>query len=947
MVDILGKTFQLLKKLDKDQQRIHSQGLPESDITEGDRGDLIIKGMDETGVDALNKAIKDTGYKGPGLNLERIALIFKEQGGEQTVDLTSMFANIKEQNKELFAYLRRPTQTMEMLIAMAQETGYREIVYKFLNRKPGEILPSDDLVGGLIMMLKLGQEIQDKALAITKTDDLGEKQQIFRELSIISTIQSNLVPQVSGNLSEMMRGGAVASNIQKLANINVGEYGARLNEVVKDLDEGLIDYHAQAFLSLPKTGKAEYAKRSPWLKGYDIAMEIYINALLSSPVTHIVNMAGNAMFQVSSTIESGIAGLIGTARTMGGRTGQVGDRVYLGEMSAEAYGARMALFDAVKSMGTTLFATGQPGDFATKIDLKRKTSIGSTDNLAHILQMGNEGDYLPMAINMLGVATRLPGRFLASEDEFFKVISKRKVLYREAYRRKMISYEEAIRGGVPKDKAKEMAERKYTEIILEPPQDIVELMTNEAKVMTFTNDPKGVWSTLVRTANLPGMKIIVPFSKTPTNIVKEVFDRTFNYSPIYKALKQNLPDNLQGIDPFGAGPISGREFDKALSKLVLGNSIFFAMASLANGDYGDEVIINGSGPTNYKARRYMTSAKVPQYSIGFKQDNGEYKYITFSRLDPLSGILAMASDYAYYSKQEDDMGVLMNLAKAGSLAIAEYAMNLPFLQGVSDIFQMAGNPYGDKDVFFTRLQKTIGELGTNVGMTVTNEINTYLPESMELPGASSFTRTLERVGNPESSNTMLSAEQIDDANNFYFPEVMKGFYRALNKAKAGNPKYSDQLEPGLDFWGNIKEQGSGKLYEYFSPIKIMEGGYTTLDRELIRLSERGHVFGPHRKKYNGIELSDKQYNRYVTLVNNSNRINSKYSLTVGDPGYDASQALLPALNAMINSNEYKIEVDDEKKYDMLNDILSDARESAMDIMLKTDDRLKILASEAE
>jgi len=422
---------------------------------------------------------------------------------------------------------------------------------------------------------------------------------------------------------------------------------------------------------------------------------------------------------------------------------------------------------------------------------------------------------------------------------------------------------------------------------------------------------------------------------------------TFNYSPIYKALKQNLPDNLQGIDPFGAGPISGREFDKALSKLVLGNALFAGMVHLANGDYGDEIIVNGSGPTNYKARRYMTSAKVPQYSIGIKQDNGEYKYITFSRLDPLSGILAMASDYAYYAKQEDDQNVLMNLAKAGSLAIAEYAMNLPFLQGVSDIFQMAGNPYGDKDAFFTRLQKTFGELGTNIGMTVTNEINTYLPESMELPGASSFTRTLERVGNPESSNTMLTAEQIDDANDFYFPEVMKGYYRALNKAKSGNPKYSGQLEPGLDFWGNIKEQGSGKLYEYVSPFKIMEGGYTNLDRELIRLSERGYVFGPHRKKYNGIELSDKQFNRYVTLVNNSNRINSKYSLTVGDPGYNASQALLPALNAMINSNEYKVEVDDEKKYDMLNGILSDARDSAMDIMLKTDDRLKILASEAE
>ena len=139
MVDILGKTFQLLKKLDKDQQRIHKETMPESDITEGDRGNLVIKGMDESGIDALNKAIKDTGYKGPGLNLERVALIFKEEGGEQTVDLTSMFKNIKESNKELFEHLRRPTQTMEMLIAMAQQTGYRDIVYKFLKRNTREI----------------------------------------------------------------------------------------------------------------------------------------------------------------------------------------------------------------------------------------------------------------------------------------------------------------------------------------------------------------------------------------------------------------------------------------------------------------------------------------------------------------------------------------------------------------------------------------------------------------------------------------------------------------------------------------------------------------------------------------------------------------------------------------------------------------------------------------
>ncbi len=946
MVNILGKGVEILNKLDVEQQKIHKETMPDSDITETASGDLVIKGMDDEGVKALNKVLEDSGYQGPGLNLNRIGLIFKQEGEDQVLDLQTMLVNIKNNNKALFAHLRRPKQTIEGMVAIAEKTGFSKIAYKLLNKKPGTVEPPEHVIGGLIMMLKLGKEIEDKALAITKSSDEGEKLQIFRELKVIATVQSNLSAQVSANVSEYGRGLAVISNVAKLNNINLTEYTSQIDEVVQNLDENMIDYHAQAFLTLPSTGRAMYTERGFLAKGYDVAMEIYINALLSSPVTHMVNIAGNAIFQGSTLLETGMAGFIGNVRTLGGTRGKIGDRVYMGEMNAEAYGATMALGDAFKSMGLSLGVTGQAGDFASKIDLRRKTSIGSTDNMAHIMEMANKGDYGAMLVNMIGVTTRLPGRFLASEDEFFKVISKRKVLYREAYRRQMMTYEEALRGGVDKAEAKQMAEAKYSEIILEPPADIVEKMTAEAKIMTFQDDPKGAWSSLVTMANAhPLMKTIIPFSKTPTNIVKQVFDRTFNYSPIYKALKQNLPDNMQGIDPFGAGKISGQEFDKALSKLVMGNGLFMGMVMLANGTFGDNIIVNGSGPSDWKARRYMRSANIPPYSIGFKQDNGEYKYITFSRLDPLSGILAMASDYSYYSKQEDNASVMENLAKAGSLAIAEYAMNLPFLQGVSDIFKMAGNPYGSKDDFFTRMQKTLSGIAGDVAMTATSELNTYLPESFELPGASSFTRTMERISNPMANNTMLSADQIDDANTFYFPEAMKGFYMALNRAKSGNPKYNNELLPALDFWGNIKTQGNGKLYEFISPFKIQDGGYTSLDKELIRLSEKGHVFSSHRKKYNGVELSALQFNKFVNLVNNSNRINSKYSLASGDPGYDATKALLPALNSTINSEAYKLEIDDEEKFKMLNNVLGDARTSAMKIMLDTDDRLKILSSE--
>ena len=945
MVNILGKGAEILNKLDLAQQKIHKETRPDNDVTVLPGGDLAVKGMDDEGVKALNKILSEEGYKGPGLNLKRINLLFKPgDDGTEVFDLETMLVNIKSNNKELFAFLRRPKQTMDGMVALAEQTGFSEIVYKFLNRTPGNIMPAEKTIGGLIAMLKIGQDLNKKALAITKSSDEGEKLQAFRELKILATIQTNLSAQVSGNVSEYGRGLAVVSNIAKLNNINLSEYTNSITEFVENMDEGMVDYHAHAFLNLPNPGKANYTVKGFVARGYDIAMEIYINALLSSGVTHVVNMAGNSMFQVSSSLESGLAGLIGQVRTLGGRRGKIGDRAYMGEMSAEAYGARMALGDAFKSSALSLGVTGSAGDFVSKIDLKRPKSIGSTDNLAHIMEMGAKGDFGAMLVNMIGVTTRLPGRFLASEDEFFKVISKRKVLYREAYRSQMITYETALKGGVPKDQAKIMAQKKYTDIIINPPEDIVEKMTTEAKIMTFQNDPQGAWATLVNVANLPGMKTIVPFSKTPTNIIQQVFDRTLNVYPIYKALKQNIPNNKQGIDQ-GGSKQSGQEFDKAMSKLVMGNGLFMGMVMLADGAFGDNIVINGSGPTDWKARRYMRGSNVPPYSIGIKQENGEYKYITFSRLDPLSGILAMASDFSYYSKNEDDSTVIENLAKAGSLAIAEYAMNLPFLQGVSEIFKAGGNPYGNKDDLFKRLTKTLSGIAGNIGMTVTNEINTYLPEQFELPGASSFTRTLERVGNPMANNTMLTTEQIDDANSFYFPEVMKGFYEALNRAKSGNPKYNNQLEPALDFWGNIKTQGNGKNYEYFSPIKIQSGGYTSLDLELIRLSERGFVFQSHRKKYNGVQLSDKQFNRYVTILNNSNRVNQKYSLTIGDGGYDATRALLPSLNDTINSEAYKLEVDDEEKYNMLNVILGDARSSAMNIMLSTDDRLKILSSE--
>ena len=89
----------------------------------------------------------------------------------------------------------------------------------------------------------------------------------------------------------------------------------------------------------------------------------------------------------------------------------------------------------------------------------------------------------------------MPGRFLASEDAFFKVITERKVLYREAYKASQIKYETLIKGGVNKDTAKKEAEFVYKDILLNVDKydDIKKLMTQEAKESTFQEDPQGAF----------------------------------------------------------------------------------------------------------------------------------------------------------------------------------------------------------------------------------------------------------------------------------------------------------------------------------------------------------------------------------------------------------------------------------------------------------------------
>lgn len=945
MVSGLAQSLKAFFKGQIDEAESKSFGslTPTDDITPGPGGGLIIKGMDESDVEALNATLEAGGFKG-GLNLGKIGEIFAENADD--FNLETVLTNIKNNNKELFKHLRRDKKSMEELL---NQSGFQDAAYKLLKRKPGEVLPPDDVLTGIVAFIKLGKELQHTALKARNSTDIEVRKAEFKKLQIMATVQSNLAAQVSGNISEFARGLAVVRNVSKLQDLNLKEVAEGLDQWVNEADEGMIDYHLEAFLQMNSPlARAKYAKQGFLAKTYDVAMENYINALLSSPTTHIVNMAGNASFQFLSLAERGLAGTIGNIRTLGGLRGEIGDQRYVGEAAAEMHGMMMAQKDALLLMAKT-FVTGEGGDLVSKIDLKNRRALGSSDNVADVYEAMAQGDFFKASVDALGIATRIPGRLLASEDEYFKVVSMRRVLYREAHRESQIAYTMARRSGIDRATAKQMAQDKYSDVMINTSDSVKEMMKTEARKMTFQGTPEGVFGWVAKGVNTPFLKPVVPFVNTPTNIVKEAFDRTLNIYSVYNAVKKG----------------SGKELDDALAKLALGNTIAMTMFGIANGDYGDEIVINGSGPQNFSTNmNVMGAANVPPYSMGVKQEDGSYEYTTFSRLDPLSALLIMGADLAQYSKyHEEDISLLDpkdydTIVKNYVLAVSDYATNMPFLQGVAEFQSAVGGQYQTKEDFIQRMAKwtgqTIGNVGTNVVGNIDRAtfglpsyaVNTISGGEYNLISQTALSALMERMHNPLASNTMLGEGTDPITGELYTnaPAFMQGFYIAMNKAKSRNPYTSDDLPVGLNFWGNARTQGKGTLGESLSPFRVQQGGYSELDQELIRLSEVGAgSMSFHSQRIEQVLLNATEFNQFVRLVND---VDSE-GRVLGELGFDPDGTLLNALQDELTNAEsdYHLLPTDEDRFDALNSIISNRRKGARNRLINETPSLQHLGQD--
>lgn len=381
---------------------------------------------------------------------------------------------------------------------------------------------------------------------------------------------------------------------------------------------------------------------------WDVANEFFINSILSGPKTHVVNMLSNTVETLLRPLERAA----GSALRADPKGIKADLATYAGMVHGSKDAARMA-FAALRQERNILDPTHAVNEL----------------NPHHAIAIKDELNPLAKPINTLGKVIRIPSRFLASEDEFFKQINYRAKVYSDAYRRAL---DKGLDGRAAN---KEASDAVLTSTDAKSGVGLDQGALDYARVTTFTNDleygfGKGVQDIVGR---FPALRQIVPFVRTPTNLIRQGL---FNRTPIGFATKA-VRDRILGRG------VSKTEQSEAIAQMVMGSSIATWAASLAI-----DGVLTGKAPEDPNLRRAWFDAGNQPYSVRVGD-----QFFSYERGDPRFMAFGIAAD-AVAIMDKLDTESAADVAAATVLSLGHMMTNKSYTRGIGDFLEAieSGDP---------------------------------------------------------------------------------------------------------------------------------------------------------------------------------------------------------------------------------------------------------------
>jgi hypothetical protein len=375
----------------------------------------------------------------------------------------------------------------------------------------------------------------------------------------------------------------------------------------------------------------------------DKIFEVWVNGLLLNIPTQAANIDGNFFTLIGKPIETlGAATIEAPKRIWGKVRGKtIEPEHYFGESAHQIFGIIQGIPEGVRR---ALFAWNNEMTMegATKLEVRTPTAIKGKG----------------------GKIVRIPGRALQAADEFFKAIIYESDTHGLAYR------EATARGLRGQERI-----NKIAELIEEPTLPMMNHAKGEMLYRTFQQELGKAGKAVQRIRQeIPFVRYIVPFVRTPINLIKYGLERTPINLPriIYKQIKGQIPKG---------------EISMEYSKVAIGGLTSMAVFLMAL-----KGKVTGGGPTDKSQREAMYREGWQPYSFKIGK-----KYISYARIEPFATVFGISADAAEIWK---DISEKDREDIAGKLWSAFYknVTNKTFLTGISAATNAIADPekYGGK-----------------------------------------------------------------------------------------------------------------------------------------------------------------------------------------------------------------------------------------------------------
>lgn len=476
-----------------------------------------------------------------------------------------------------------------------------------------------------------------------------------------------------------------------------------------------------------------------WRRVTDEGSFLLTNNLLWNWTTHAVNTTTNFYMLAARPTEKWLGALAQGKR--GGPIRKQAAKEYAYTLSSigDAWQSMMDAFlkgDSILSPHTTEYFESGSKVNAPQIGWKPVKDVWDlayngimSANFRQISQAGSK-----TAGGAYRVGVGLPTRALGAVDEFVKTLRYRAVVQARA----AVEASEAGLSG-----------KAHADHIRRALEDSIDLegraldgqALSEAKISTFQQDLlPGTLGKSVQNFrhNYPPTAFILPFIKTPVNVLRYAWKMTPGLNLLQTEYRQMLK-----------GSMGSEAQAQAVGQMALGSTAMAAAATLAL-----EGRLTGAGPSDYKQKSNLLATGWQPYSIIFEdEETGEKTYFPVGRFDPIGMVFGMAADLVdmmvlHPNTKEAEKGIT-----AVTVALAKAFSEKTFLMNLNQALRAATEP--DKN-----MGKFLGNLAGNM-----------------VPGSSAW------------KNYVNDDPHLREARTF-LDQMMKGM-----------PGYSETLPPRRDSFG--------------------------------------------------------------------------------------------------------------------------------------------------